>query len=107
MPADESTPQEKGSIRRRYLADRILLILLYKPTDDSIGFTRRPDGACLVRMGPLARVLKLNSTRLYDQFLFLEHTGYIDKLNPKYKYGHVLVRPALPQNLVRVAVPPK
>lgn len=87
---------DKEPIRRRYIADRILLLLLYKPADPDNGFDRLADGSLSLKMGPVSRLLKMNSTKLYDQFLFLQHTGYLDIFDHKYKWGHVRVRPTQP-----------
>ncbi len=86
----------KEPIRHRYLADRILLLLLYKPADPEHGLERLEDGSVALKMGPISRLLKMNSTRLYDQLLFLQHTGYLDLLDHKYKWGWVRVRPTRP-----------
>jgi hypothetical protein len=83
-------------IRHRYMADRLLAILLYKPADPAAGIERLPDGFVLLKMGPLARLLKLNSSKLYDQLLFLHSMGYIDTFDIKYAWGRVRVRPTLP-----------
>lgn len=83
------------SVRVRYLADRIMLILLYSaPTDGML--ERTADGAVLIKAGPLARALKLNSTRLYDQLLFLQHSGYLTDVDPKARWGWVSVKPTRP-----------
>jgi hypothetical protein len=83
-------------IRHRYMADRLLAILLYKPANPEAGIERLADGSVLLKMGPLARLLKLNSSKLYDQLLFLHSMGYIDTFDIKYAWGRVRVRPALP-----------
>jgi len=84
------------SIRSRYIADRILLILLYRPGEEEIGLTRLEDGSILVRTGAMARSLKMNSSKLYDQFLYLQHAGYVDLLDLKYKFGQIRIRPTRP-----------
>lgn len=88
-PAADSSP-----IRQRYLADRVLLTLLYRPASEEDGIHRLQDGSVLLKMGPVARLFRLNSSRLYDQLTFLHSTGYLDVLDLRYKYGQVRVRPA-------------
>lgn len=83
-------------VRHRYMADRLLALLLYKPADKEAGIERLPDGSVLLRMGPLARLLKLNSSKLYDQLLFLHSMGYLDTFDIKYAWGKVRVRPSKP-----------
>lgn len=94
-----------GPIRSRYLPDRILLALLYKPADPDIGFNRLPDGSLLLKMAPVGKEFKLNSTRFFDQLLFLQAAGYLEKLDMRAKWGHVLVRPTLPAGLLRPSLP--
>lgn len=99
-PAPLIKPPPNEPIRHRYLADRILLLLLYSASDASIGLERlAPDagGGVLLRMGPLSRALRLNSSKLYDQLLFLQHTGYLEYVDYKFKWNHVLVKPTKPQ----------
>ena len=88
--------QPNEPIRHRYLADRILILLLYRPADESIGLLRLEDGAVALKMGPLARALKMNSTRLYDQLLFLQSEGYLTTVDYKWKWGMVRVVPSAP-----------
>lgn len=83
-------------IRHRYLADRILLLLLYRPASADEGIERLEDGSVAVRMGPVSRMLKLNSTKLYDTFLFLHSVGYLREVDSKWRWGWVrlvLARP--------------
>lgn len=83
-------------VRHRYMADRLLALLLYKPEDKAAGIERLPDGSVLLKMGPLARLLKLNSSKLYDQLLFLHSMGYLDTFDIKSQWGRVRVRPSKP-----------
>ena len=78
------------------MADRLLALLLYKPEDKVAGIERLKDGSVLLRMGPLARLLKLNSSKLYDQLLFLHSMGYLEVFDIKYQWGRVRVRPSKP-----------
>ena len=80
----------ESSIRHRYLADRVLLLLLYRPAEpDSI--ERLEDGSVAIKMAAVARLLKLNSTKLYDQLLFLKEAGYIMLVDPKWRWAWVRV----------------
>lgn len=83
-------------VRHRYMADRLLALLLYKAEDKQTGIERLKDGSILLKMGPLSRLLKLNSSKLYDQLLFLHSMGYLDTFDIKYAWGRVRVRPAKP-----------
>lgn len=75
-----------------------MLLLLYQPSNPDVGIERlaEPQAACLLHMGPLARTLKLNSSRLYDQLLFLQSIGYLQKVDVNFKWGRVLVVPTPP-----------
>lgn len=96
IPMTDDAPQStsptapgKGAMRQRYLADRILVTLLFRTHDPEGGFTRQTSGHILLKLGPLASLLKMNSTKLYDQILFLHHAGYIQSVDPRYKWGHL------------------
>lgn len=91
-----SNKEQLEPIRHRYMADRLLALLLYKPADSEAGIERLEDGSVLLKMGPLARLLKLNSSKLYDQLLFLHSMGYLDTFDIKYAWGKVRVRPSQP-----------
>lgn len=84
-----SAQAPEGPVRHRYLADRILLLLLYRPASAEEGIERLDDGSVAIRMGPVARLLKMNSTRLYDSLLFLHSIGYIRELDSKWRWGWV------------------
>ena len=93
---DASSDESLGPVRHRYIADRLLILLLYRPASEEEGITRLEDGSLLLKMGRLARLLRLNSSRIYDQLLFLEHTGYLAYVDYKFKYGQVRVKPVAP-----------
>ena len=87
-----------GPIRSRYLADRIMLVLLYAPVNAEEGIVGRLEGGgILLKMGPLARRLALNSTKLFDQLLFLQHAGYLSCVDYNFKFGQVKVDVTPPQ----------
>jgi len=81
-----------GQVRHRYLADRIALLLLYRAPSEEEGIQRMEDGSVLLRMGPFSRSLRLNSSRCYDQLLFLKEMGYLAEVDVNYQYGRVKVR---------------
>ena len=89
----QETPTRK--VRGRYLCDRLQLLLLYSPAIDGM-LEREQDGHILLRTGPFARQLKLNSSKLFDSLLFLQSTGYlrIDPMPPK--YGWLRIYPTRP-----------
>lgn len=93
--SSNSTPPT-NPVRHRYMADRLLALLLYKPASEEDGVLRLEDGSVLLRMGPLSRLLKLNSSKLYDQLLFLHSMGYLEMVDIKYQWGRVRVRPSKP-----------
>jgi hypothetical protein len=81
----------KNPIRSRYLADRVLIMLLYSAPIDSV-LVREPreDGQPLkvsVRLSPFARSIRLNTTRLLDQISWLHTMGLITKVDLISKYG--------------------
>ena len=87
-----------GPIRRRYLSDRIMLLLLYAPVNPERGIAGRLEGgAVLLKMGPLARSLAMNSTKVFDQLLFLQHAGYLTSVDYNFKFGYVRVDVTPPQ----------
>lgn len=52
-----------------------MLLLLYKQSEK--GFLERKKGLIILKVGWLARQLKMGSSRLYDLFLFLQEAGYL------------------------------
>ena len=89
-------PTVDGPIRHRYVCDRILLVLLYAPASEEEGRDRLEDGSILLKMSKVARSLRMSSTHLYDQLLFLQHTGYIAELDVRFKHGCVRILPTKP-----------
>lgn len=83
-------------IRQRYLADRLMMLLLYAPASEADGRDRLEDGSISLKMTKVARSLRMNSSKLFDQLLFLQHSGYITELDVRFKYGCVRLRPTKP-----------
>ena len=85
--------RQDGQVRRRYIADRIMLVLLYHPSVE--GHLERREGWITLKPSWLARQLKMNSSKLYDQFLFLQEQGYL-VVDRQAKWGYVRLFPATP-----------
>lgn len=83
--------EKQPGIRHRYLADRIMLLLLYRPASEESGIDRLEDGSLVLRMGRFATLLRLNSSKTYDQLLFLQSLNYISLVDPRYGWGKVRV----------------
>ena len=81
--------QAGSGIRSRYLADRVLVMLLYSKTTE--GVLHRPldtsDLEVRIRLSPFARSIRLNTTRLLDQLTWLHTMGLITKLDLTTQYG--------------------
>lgn len=80
-----------GAVRQRYLADRLLLILMYSP--DSANF-QRTGTTLLFKPRVLTSKIKLGSSAIYDQLVHLEKLGYVTELkNPKYSWVSLRINP--------------
>jgi len=84
----KSTP---AGVRHRYIADRIMMLLLYMPANPEFGVEREEDGIVILKMGPFAKYLAMNSSKLYDQMLFLHHAGYIARVDPVSRWGYLVI----------------
>jgi hypothetical protein len=82
--------KQDGPIRQRYAADRTLLLLLYRPASPG-EIERLEDGSVAIKMGPVARLMKYNSSKMYDQLLFLQSIGYIRELDSAWRWGWVRI----------------
>lgn len=90
----------KNPIRSRYLADRILITLLYSAPIDSI-LSRDPANPMkvTVRLSPFARSVRLNTTRLLDQISWLHTMGLITKIDLVSQYGWATLTLKAPGNV--------
>lgn len=74
-------------IKTRLVPFRLLTLLLY---GSPYWLTRPVDGAVVVRLGPLARTLRVSSSRLKGAFLWLYEADFLHAL-PEYSPNKAVV----------------
>ena len=87
----------KTSLRIR--AERLLLLLLFHPPSDWLH--RTEDGACIIRSGTLAAILKWKSHDIYIHLDHLGEMGYLERYDRVVGKGLTLVRVRPPAGMTR------